>query len=66
MRHLREVEGPFEHGMAWGAPLAEIAKAHGPIRQDPAVGVIDGLGNPHPFLGERSPRRRRRTRQGSR
>ena len=68
VRPLREVEGPFEHRDGLGeVPLAQRPKAHGPIRHDPAVGVIGGLGNPHPFLGEvPSPRRRRRTRQGRR
>ena len=54
--HLREVEGPFEHGDGLGKlPLAQQPKANGPIRQDTAVGVIGGLGDPHPFLCRRPP-----------
>ena len=39
----------------WRSPWRSAPKAHGPIRQDTAVGVIGGLGNPHPFLGGRPP-----------
>ena len=56
MRPLREVEGPFEHGDGLGeVSLAQRPKAHGPIGQDTAKGVIGGLGHPHPFLGGRPP-----------
>ena len=51
MRPLREGEAAFEHGVGLGeVSLAQCQKAHGPIGQDTAKGVIGGLGHPHPFL----------------
>ena len=53
---LREVEGPFEHGMAWWrSPWHSDQKPTAQYARHAAVGVIGGLGNPHPFLGGRPP-----------
>ena len=52
VRPLREVEGPFEHGYGLGeVSLAQRPKAHSPIYQDTAIGVIGSLGDLHSFLG---------------
>jgi hypothetical protein len=55
---LAQTQGPFQHrDGALQLPLAQRHHTGPPARQNQAEGIMDGLGDPEPFLGHGEPLR---------